>query len=128
MKIEHRDLRFEFSDDLWAEAEMVGFTARTQAYRTRVGAEVFVVKIDHVGPVDRVRRHKLLRDRSSVLDILQGFRIGDAIPPVEVVLGKPGYGHQYRLTNGAHRLYCSIAAGFTHIPAVQGFDINDPTA
>lgn len=128
MKIEHHDLSFEFPDDLWAEAGMAGYIARTQSYVFSPDAEVFVVKIADVGPVDPIRRHKLFRDRASVLDILQGFRLGTAMPPVEVVLAKPAYGHQYRLTNGTHRLYCSMAAGFTHIPSVQGFDINDLTA
>jgi hypothetical protein len=64
--------------------------------------------------------HQTARER--VLRLLRRFRAGDSIPPVEVVVCPPGYAYPYKLTHGAHRLYCSLAAGFTHIPAVNGFD------
>jgi hypothetical protein len=57
-----------------------------------------------------------------------GFLRGEAIPPVEVVDGKPGYGHRFKLTHGVHRFYCSLAAKFTHVPIVRGFDMSDPFA
>ena len=84
---------------------------------------------DSIGPVDPARRligiFKANEDgiaaRERVLKILRGFRCGEAVPPVEVAEGEAGYGHRYRLKNGTHRLYLSIAAGFTHVPAIKGF-------
>lgn len=46
------------------------------------------------------------------------------MPPVEVVAAEPHSAQPLRLVHGAHRLYCSLAAGFSHVPAVFGFDIN----
>lgn len=58
--------------------------------------------------------------RERVLRILRGFRLDNAIPPVEIVEGQ--HPHRYKLTHGAHRFYCSLAAGFTSVPTIEGFD------
>jgi hypothetical protein len=47
--------------------------------------------------------------------------LGEAIPPVEVVECGPGSLHRFKLTAGTHRLYLSLAAGFSHVPAVKGW-------
>ncbi|MFL6311905.1 MAG: hypothetical protein ACJ71W_07345 [Terriglobales bacterium] len=68
---------------------------------------------------------KGLTAKDRVLKILRGFLANEAIPPVEVVeLLPPVAPYRYKLTNGTHRFYLSIAAGFRQIPAVDGFDIN----
>jgi hypothetical protein len=59
--------------------------------------------------------------RERVLKILWGFRCGETIPPVKIVEGDAEYGYKYRLTDGVHRLYLSIAAGFTHVPTIKEF-------
>jgi hypothetical protein len=59
-----------------------------------------------------------------VVSILRGFRSGAAIPPVEVVRQPTRADFRYKLVAGAHRFYCSLAAGFYHVPALMGFDIN----
>jgi hypothetical protein len=43
--------------------------------------------------------------RERVIKILRGFRLGEAIPAVEVIEWSPGSPHKYRLTNGNHRFY-----------------------
>jgi hypothetical protein len=56
--------------------------------------------------------------RQRVVHILRGFHTGAQIPPVLVDrLGQPSQ-HLYRLRDGAHRFYSSIAAGFSHVPAI----------
>jgi hypothetical protein len=104
----------------------VRFVPSSTAYRVLQGkGQIREVRIDDVGPVSR---DPMFRDsieegsaRDRVVRLLRGFRSGDAIPPVEVVKGS-GYGHPHKLTHGAHRFYCSLAAGFTHVPTVEGFD------
>jgi hypothetical protein len=89
------------------------------------------VSIKDIGPVTRPAIFKDNEEqtaRERVSSILRGFRRGEAFPAVEVVEGKRKYGHPFKLTYGAHRFYCSLAAGFTHIPAVKGFGVNDPSA
>jgi G:T-mismatch repair DNA endonuclease (very short patch repair protein) len=59
---------------------------------------------------------------SRGLNTLQALA-NDAIPPVEIVEMPVGGPHHHKLTAGVHRLYCSLAAGFTHVPTIEGFDI-----
>jgi hypothetical protein len=132
MKFSHHDLPIELKDDWWADAEMVGFVPASSAYRidlsfSKNGEPILNVRIADVGPVHRPVG--IFRDsedgitaQERVLRILRGFRLGEAIPPVRVVECGSGSKHRYQLTDGTHRLYCSLAAGFTHVPAMKGFE------
>jgi hypothetical protein len=128
VKIKHHEREIELPDDWWAEAGMADFVPSTNAYRVYPASEIFTVSIENVGLVTRPEVFKDSEDsgtaHSRVLKILCGFRLGEAIPPVEVVGAKPEYGHRFKLTYGAHRFHCSLAAGFTHVPAITG-DHND---
>jgi hypothetical protein len=132
MRFSHHDVSFELCEDWWHESDMDGFVRKARSYRTAPDPNkerpIFEVAIEDVGPL---RRASIFKDdmeterktaRERVLRLLKGFHADDAIPPVEVVEASPDYGYRYKLTHGAHRLYCSLAAGFTHIPAVKGFD------
>lgn len=57
----------------------------------------------------------LVRDRA--ISILTAFAQGLALPPV-VIYAVPDGAFTYRLGEGFHRFHLSIAAGYTHIPAV----------
>ena len=52
-----------------------------------------------------------------MLRILRGFRKGDAIPPVAVFELPDATKFRYRLHDGFHRFYASIAVRFSRIPA-----------
>ena len=58
-----------------------------------------------------------------VLKILHGFRQELAIPPVEVARLAEGSGFEFKLIHGAHRFYAAVAAGFSHVPAVEVSDV-----
>jgi len=128
----HHDLLVELNDGWWAEADMAGFVPKSKSYRAPSfykDQPVYEVCIEEVGPVIRVPGVGIFNDseedgpaRERVLRLLRGFQAGDTIPPVQVLVGQPGYGYRYKLIHGAHRFYCSLAAGFTHVPAVEGFD------
>ena len=109
---------------------MAGFVPKSKAYHldTLEKREIHEVRIEDVGPVCRNPGTGIFSDsadegpaRERVVRILRGFRLGEAIPPVEIVSDQSGL-HRYKLVNGTHRFYCSLAAGFTHVPAVEGFD------
>jgi hypothetical protein len=128
VKIAYHDLMTDLNDEWWAEAGMYSFVAISRAYRSdRKPVEVRIVDIGPVG----VQRQSIgifkdsldfgISARERVIKILWGFRCGEAIPPVQVVEADAGYGYKYRLTDGVHRLYLSIAAGFTHIPTIKNF-------
>jgi hypothetical protein len=136
MEFTHHGLKIVLNDDWWAEAGMASFTPSSTAYhadpRTFPGQRIFEVWIDDIGPVSRARgvgifnasHDGTVTARESVVAILLGFRCGAMIPPVEVVKAEALSAYPYKLVHGTHRLYCSLAAGFTHMPAVEGFDIN----
>ena len=136
MILYHHDLKVELDDAWWAEAQMAGFVAPSTAYRVDLaaakGQAVFEARIDEVGPVRRnagvgiFNTNDTKTARERVVSILTGFRTGAAIPPIELVTAPRGSGFRYKLTAGTHRLYCSLAAGFSHVPAMQGFDITAP--
>lgn len=134
MRISHHDLTIELDDSWWAEAEMDGFKPASIAYRVEMNDTqsngIFEVSIDEVGPVQRALGVSIFNDsdgataRDRVVSILRGFRAAALIPPVEVVSEPAGSLFRYKLVHGAHRFYCSVAVGFSHVPAVMGFDIN----
>jgi hypothetical protein len=125
MEIKHHHRRCEeLLDEWWAEAGMTGFAPLSSAYKFEPTEGLLVVAVRDIGPV---YREPLFRDeeggltaKERVINILNGFRLGQALPPVAVVAGRDSY--PYKLTAGVHRLYCSIAVRFTHIPTVPGFD------
>ncbi len=132
MKFTHHGLQIELPDDWWTEAGMAGFVPLFKAYRVNhsLFQNVREVPLEYVGPVSRTARVGIFNDseeeegsaRERVLRILRGFRFDDAIPPVEIVEGQAGYPHRYKLVHGAHRFYCSLAAGFKCVPSIEGFD------
>lgn len=134
MKITHHDLEIELDDAWWEEAEMDGFIPVGKAYRVDSEAfddrRVFEVCVGEVGPVHRNPGVGIFKDndeasaRERVVKILGGFLSGAKIPPVEVVPQPNCNEFRYKLVHGAHRFYCSLFAGFSHVPAVEGFDIN----
>jgi hypothetical protein len=54
---------------------------------------------------------------------LLGFVRNVELPPVELLRQTNPGPYPFCLKNGVHRLYCSLAAGYTHIPAVKAFDL-----
>ena len=54
---------------------------------------------------------------ARVIRILRAFVDGVALPPVEIVRVS-SEGQPFELFDGAHRLYLSLAVGYTHVPAV----------
>jgi hypothetical protein len=133
MEFTHHGMQIVLSDDWWAEAGMS--TPSSAAYHADPNAfpnqRISQMRIDAIGPVRRAVGVGIFNDdhdsgisaHDRVVRILRGFRSGDLIPPVEVVKAKPGDGYPYKLVAGTHRLYCSLAAEFSHIPTVEGFDI-----
>jgi hypothetical protein len=59
--------------------------------------------------------------RERVERILRAFVVNGALPPVEVT--KQAGGYPFSLKDGLHRVYCSIAAGFTEIHAIKFIDL-----
>jgi hypothetical protein len=85
---------------------------------------VLTVPMDQIEAPRRSLSHGVFNNdyrlaEERVGKILRGFRDGDALPPVEVVRLGDGSACTYRLHHGAHRFYRAVAAGYSHIPAVE---------
>jgi hypothetical protein len=136
MLFRHHDLGIELDDAWWTEAGMDGFVPSSPAYRVDAaavgGQTLWQVTFADMAPVRRnpgvgifnTSETKTARER--VVSILRDFRRDAALYPIEVVDEPAGSPFRYKLTHGVHRLYCSLAAGFTHVPVVEGFDITAP--
>ena len=61
-----------------------------------------------------------------MVPILRGFRNGDVLPPIEVDEPPNEIGRRFRVRDGFHRFYASVAVGFSHLPVSVRpyFDIN----
>jgi hypothetical protein len=132
MKLIHHDLEIELDDSWWAEAGMMDFVRSARTYCVDpnycMNREFEEIAIADIGPVLRAPGVGIFNDNPDsgsahdrVVKILRGFRLGGAIPPVEVLEDKSGE-HRYKLMHGTHRFYCSLAAGFTHVPTVRAID------
>ena len=127
MRFYHVDFPFCVPDSWWLKAKMAKFEPRTLHYRTDDPRALSV----SVGEVEAVRRqlsYGVFNEEEGVLKILRGFVENSAIPPVDIKRQPPGSVYPYYLWNGAHRFYCSVAAGFSHVPAVVTGDLEDAQA
>ena len=115
--------------DWWLGAGMVDFVPAATSYASGPSPEpgrlVERIAIGDVEPLVRRLSHGVFNDndeigtaRHRVVEILRGFKVGRAIPPVLVDRLEEPERFVYRLRDGAHRFYCSVAAGFTHVPAI----------
>ena len=115
---------FEIPDDWLKEAGMNGFTPVFRTYHST--AEVVPVRLVEIEPPYRVPacvKDSRGFDRERLVFVLQGIAIGTQIPPVslqELPLAEfPCFRpYRYRVCDGFHRFYASIAAGFEWLPGI----------
>lgn len=134
MKVRHHDLEVELPDEWWVAAGMSNFAPLSSAYRCdHISAghrRVCLIRIADIEPVRRAPGVPIFND--SPLDgtpaservqcILRGFVQNAELPPVEVLRQTKSGLYRFCLKDGTHRLYCSLAAGYTEIPAVKAFN------
>ena len=135
MKVSHHDLKVELPDEWWIAAGMSNFAPCSSAYRCdHVAAghrRVCLIRITDIEPVRRAAGVPVFNDRcwdgisarERVQSIIRGFIQNAELPPVELSRQTMPGPYLFCLKNGVHRLYCSLAAGYTDIPAVKAFDL-----
>ena len=111
----NRCFAFEIPDDVCAEFGIPGFAPSQPAYRSSPWPrfETLLLPINGV----RLCPRSPLFDLERLLAVLVAIRAGDALPPVEVTT-TPSNRFNHTLYHGYHRYLGSIAAGFTHVPAI----------
>jgi hypothetical protein len=133
MRVQHHDMTISIEDSWWEAAGMRGFNPTSSAYSVDgssfQGRRICMIPIIEVAAPRRSAGVPIFNDSvdeslpaaKRVIRILRGFADGAAIPPVEIVRTLAGP-LPYKLTHGLHRFCCSVAVGFTYIPAILGFD------
>jgi hypothetical protein len=116
---------FEIPDDWWCEAGMEGFRPPSNAYHSSSEAKLILLR--EIEPPSRFPECPLdFRgfNRKRMICILAGF-VNDAEIEAVPVLDLPSLGwpldgpFRYRVRNGVHRFYASVAAGFDHLPVTK---------
>lgn len=116
---------FEIPNSWWIEAGMTAFRTNESGYRSTPDAALVLLRT--VEPP--FRNPGILRDwrgfeRARMVRVLMGISSGAEMPPVPVVplppaTDPPGI-FAWRVCNGFHRFYASVAAGFEMLPVKIG--------
>ena len=134
MKFNRLSLEFEIPDDWLTEGkfqEWLREPRATRAYRAMEPPfppdpqdpgipqnEADIVPLDLIEPpVSRTLPNGTPFCKERLLRVLAGFKEDQSLPPVHTLEALPGP-YRFTLFNGFHRFHASVAAGFTHIPAV----------
>jgi hypothetical protein len=134
MQFLHRGIQYSLPDEWWAEAGMETFAATGQSFRAGPSPwpelQTFQVAVNDVKPLLRNGTHGVFNDnpefgtaQSRVVRILRAFRENAPIPPIEVARVASDSTCKFKLVHGAHRFYCGVAAGFSHVPAIEVVDV-----
>jgi len=130
MLISHQSVEYELPDEWWFASGIQHLVLSERAYIPNASPNpklpVIHIAIGDIEPCVRKGSHGVFNDspefgtaRDRVVSILTGFLENSAIPPIEVSQLPGGSPTQYKLIHGAHRLYCAIAVGYSHIPAIE---------
>lgn len=111
---------FEIPDEWWQFAEMDGFSrngARFFAYDGESFANAEAVPIADVEPPQRSPEVELFR-KHKLVPLLMAFASPEGmLPPVQVQRISASR-YRFKLLNGAHRYFASVAVGFPLLPVV----------
>jgi hypothetical protein len=111
-------MSFEIPDEWWACADMNKFSkGENQSYSCWPGSQkVDIVPLAEIEPPQRgdgippFKKYKLV-------PILFGFQSPESpLPPVEVLRQEPPTQYRFKVFNGYHRYYASIAVGYLSLP------------
>jgi hypothetical protein len=114
---------FEIPDAWWTEAGMTAFGPGAPSYRSTPDA--VLVPLREIEPP--FRNPEVIRDwrgfdRARMIRVLSGMASGAEMPPVPVVAlppaDDPAAPFAWRVCDGFHRFYASVAAGFERLPVV----------
>ena len=119
-----KEFEFVVNDKLFEQALGSDFIPYGESYCSK--AYDLIVPLSDIEPFERSVGTGGFRDDRSVRRILEGFREKAVIPPIKVSDRKTTQGYKFRLTDGYHRYFLSIAAGFSYIPVViKNFELTD---
>lgn len=135
MKYSHHDLEFELEDEWLKEAGMNNYIPDSDSYNPDItqvnGQEILFIDINDIAPLkERAKCLGIFCDndentaKERVVRILGWFKENKDIEPISISKLENDEKFKYKVLAGSHRLHCSIAIGFTRVPAIIGFDID----
>jgi hypothetical protein len=110
--------QFKLPAEWWNEAGMKTFQRQSPSYPFQRSPKILLVRIDSIEPLSLKHRLDQVLRRPSLVSIFRRIASGSVMPPIQLDELPPNGEYAYRIHRGAHRFYASVAAGFTHIPAV----------
>jgi hypothetical protein len=115
-------VEFDIPDEWWAFAEMQRFERGTGQFYYYGGypdsERVQVVDLAIVEPSIRTVGVPLFKKYKLVPVLFALTSPECSLPPVKVALHPEPDRYLYRVTNGLHRYYASVAVGYTRLPVI----------
>ena len=112
---------FALPTEWWIEAGMDRFEPGADlAYsaRPQLASKLYLLAaIEPPRMGQRLRRGHGGFERDRMVAVLRDIALRKEIWPIDITEGASG-AYLYKLHQGAHRFHASVAAGFSHIPAV----------
>jgi hypothetical protein len=112
---------FSLPADWWIEAGMDRFQRHENlAYsgKPQLTSQLYLLAaIEPPNIGQRLRRGHGGFERERMISVMRDIALRKEMWPIEVTADASG-DYRYRVHHGAHRFYASVAAGFSHIPAI----------
>ncbi len=125
-RVPNSTVEFEVPDDWWTSAGMANFVPSSDYYTTKQSSCPEIVAVGEVEPPSRGNGQFWFRNRQSVIEVLTKMRTGEELEPIEVWSREKTRTEKYRVKNGFHRFYLSIAIGYPKLPIkVNDFDLDE---
>ncbi len=110
---------FEIPTDWWRFADMETFSRNEmRCYPVDPAAVDDLVPITEIEPPTRDAGVAPFK-KAKLVPILMAFASSHRLPPVEVNRLKPSAEYRYRIYDGFHRYYASVAVGYPMVPIVD---------
>ncbi len=116
-RIAHEDIAFEIPDSWWVSAGAQGFVPQGPAFAASSSPEwptTLVPLVDVEAP--RRTPGVIGLDEDRTVSVLRAFRSAAPLPPLEVHQPPEPKRCKFRVRDGYHRYYASVAAGFECLP------------
>ena len=117
-----QDRTFEIPDDWWQFCDMhaVVRVGQYYPYTERPGHIVEIVELTQIQPLTRAVGEKGFR-KYKLIPVLMAFQDPTGLlPPIQIQCLADDHVYRFKLVNGFHRYYASVAFGYSSIPAIVG--------
>lgn len=113
------DRVFEIPDEWWSFVELnSAVPRRSEYYPYWSNDDVQIVPLSEIEPPQRVGGLAPFK-KYKLVPVLLAFQSPECdLPPIQVT-EQESSDYRFRVMNGFHRFYSSVAAGYSHIPVIR---------